>query len=160
MNLSNDEIYKLKQLLNKYKRTNAFDNIVPGSSKITIVRSGCDTTVIDLAATGTDFGSFDGITMATIYVSDATNPSNTTKTTGYIPKLTGGSPSFDIQLLLTQGDPINTSTSGHTRTIEFVSRFKDLSNNLHFVTLKVNIPQLNNAQCANAQAITYTIDDF
>lgn len=115
---------------------------------------------IHLSGSGGDFNGFDGITMATVYVSDATNPSNTTKTVAYIPKLTGSNPSFDIQLLDTQGDPINTSVGGSTRTISFVSRFKDMDNNIHFVTLTANIPLLNNMDCVNGQSVTFTVDDF
>lgn len=115
---------------------------------------------IHLSGSGGDFNGFDGITMATVYVSDATNPSNTTKTVAYIPKLTGSNPSFDIQLLDTQGDPINTSVGGSTRTISFVSRFKDMDNNIHFVTLTANIPLLNNTDCVNGQSVTFTVDDF
>lgn len=115
---------------------------------------------IHLSGSGGDFNAFDGITMATVYVSDATNPSNTTKTVAYIPKLTGSNPSFDIQLLDTQGDPINTSVGGSTRTISFVSRFKDMDNNIHFVTLTANIPLLNNTDCVNGQSVTFTVDDF
>jgi len=112
-----------------------------------------------LVGTGTDFGSFDGTTMATIYISDATG-GNTTKVVGYSPKKTGLTPSYDIQLLSGQGDPINTAIGGNTRTISFTTRFFDTASILHFVTITANIPLLNNTDCSNGISTTSSIDNI
>lgn len=112
-----------------------------------------------LVGTGTDFGSFDGTTMATVYISDATG-GNTTKVVGYSPKKTGVTPSYDIQLLSGQGDPINTAIGGNTRTISFTTRFFDTTSILHFVTITANIPLLNNTDCSNGISTTSSIDNI
>ena len=113
---------------------------------------------VHLVGTGTDFDYFDGITLATVYISDA--PSSTTKTVGYFPTLNGSDPSYDIQLLSGMGNTIDTSVGLNTRTISFVVRFYDNASILHFATITANIPLLNNTDCSLDIPISYTLDDF
>ena len=115
---------------------------------------------LHLVGAGTDFNGFDGTTMATIYISDSSNPSNTTKTVGYVPKLNGINPSYDIQLLSGMKDPIDTPVGSNTRTITFTVRFKDTLNNIHFVNIQSNIPQILNNGCSNGTSTTFTLDEF
>ncbi len=115
---------------------------------------------LHLAGSGTDFDSFDGVTMATIYVSDSANPSNTTKVVGYVPPETGLDVTYNIQLLSGMGNPIDTPVGLNTRTITFVVRFYDTNSILHFLSITANIPQLNNTDCSLNTSISYTLDDF
>lgn len=113
---------------------------------------------LHLVGSGTDFDSFDGTIMATIYVSDA--PGDKYKYVSYSPAKTGLNPTFDIQLLLDMGNTIDTPVGMNTRTITFTVRFKDNSDVIHFVNIKANIPQMVGESCSNGLSTTFTVEDF
>jgi len=53
MNFTNDELHKLKQILNLFKKTNALDTLIQGSN-ITLSRNKCGQTVISSSAGGSN----------------------------------------------------------------------------------------------------------
>jgi len=53
MNFTNDELHKLKQILNLFKKTNALDTLIQGSN-ITLSRNKCGQTVIYSSAGGSN----------------------------------------------------------------------------------------------------------
>ena len=53
MNFTNDELHKLKQILNLFKKTNALDTLIQGSN-ITLSRNKCGQTVISSSGGGSN----------------------------------------------------------------------------------------------------------